>query len=383
MSPTRLGDHISVLSGFAFDSRCFGPSGDVPIIRIRDVIRGSTETFFSGEYDEKFIIERGDLLIGMDGDFNRALWRSDSALLNQRVCKVSANGISLSQRYLFHILPAILQQIWHSTAFATVKHLSVKTLREVPVALPSLAEQDRIADILDKADALRAKRREAIAHLDALSQSIFHEMFDDPASNLRNWEMAPIGDLATVFSDGPFGSNLKSEHYVESGVRVIRLQNIGVGEFVDNDAAFISEDHFEKLKKHTCIPGDLVIGTLGDPNLRAAVIPPWLGTAINKADCVQMRVDEDLADASYVCALLNNPSTGRMASQLVLGQTRGRISMGRLKGLQVPVPPLDDQKEFANRVATVEHLKAAHRSQLREFDHLFLSLQDRAFKGEL
>ena len=163
----------------------------------------------------------------------------------------------------------------------------------------------------------------------------------------------------------------------------MRLQNIGVGKFVDNDKAYISEMHFGDLKKHECRPGDVLVGTLGEPNLRACIQPEWLPVALNKADCVQIRSNESIANAAFICELLNQPSTERMAQDLIVGQTRLRISMGRLRGLRVPVPPLTIQKDFSHRMNAVEKLKAAHRASLAEMDALFASLQHRAFRGEL
>jgi type I restriction enzyme S subunit len=253
----------------------------------------------------------------------------------------------------------------------------------IEVPLPPLAEQRRIAEVLDRAEALRAKRRAALTELDSLTQSLFLDLFGDPATNPKGWPCKPVGSLALKFSDGPFGSNLKSAHYTETGVRVIRLQNIGVGEFVDDDAAYISEHHFKKLKKHDCRPGDVLVGTMGDPNLRACIQPEWLTVALNKADCVQLRPDERIANAVFVCALLNQPATEHMAHDLMQGQTRVRISMGRLRGLEVPVPPIALQQEFARRVGAVEKLKQAQRAALAEQDALFATLQHRAFRGEL
>src|SRR5262249_47919870 len=155
----------------------------------------------------------------------------------------------------------------------------------------------------------------------------------DPATNPKAWTTRTLGAVSIRFSDGPFGSNLKSEHYVEAGVRVIRLQNIGVGEFDDDDKAFISRDHFAGLQKHACLPGDILIGTLGDPNLRAVIQPEHITIALNKADCVQMRVNPEICTAEYITALLNCPSTEAMAQDKILGQTRLRISMGRLREL--------------------------------------------------
>ena len=294
-------------------------------------------------------------------------------------------GPNLERRFLCYFLrqPSMVDYANSRAAGANLPRLSPSALAGFEIPLPPLAEQRRIAEVLDRAEALRAKRRAALAQLDSLTQSLFLDLFGDPATNPKGWPCKPVGSLASKFSDGPFGSNLKSEHYTETGVRVIRLQNIGVGEFVDDDAAYISEHHFTKLKKHECRPGDVLIGTMGDPNLRACIQPEWLTIALNKADCVLLRPDESVANAMFICALLNQPATERMAQDLIHGQTRARISMGRLRGLEVPVPPIPLQREFARRVTAVEALKTAQRASLAELDALFATLQHRAFRGEL
>jgi type I restriction enzyme S subunit len=287
--------------------------------------------------------------------------------------------------YLVHFLnsPEGRRKSLAETKGSTRQTLNTKAIAAAMIPVPLLSEQRRIAEVLDRAEALRAKRRAALARLDTLTQTLFLDLFGDPATNPRKWPRKAVGELASKFSDGPFGSNLKSSHYTEAGVRVVRLQNIGVGQFVDSDKAYISEQHFADLKKHECLPGDVLVGTLGEPNLRACIQPHWLPVALNKADCVQLRPDGRTANAPYLCALLNQPATERMARRLIVGQTRLRISMGRLRGLEVPVPPVSLQQDFAGRVAAVEKLKAAHRASLAELDALFAALQHRAFRGEL
>jgi len=294
-------------------------------------------------------------------------------------------GNNMDKMYVAHYLRQshVIDQVNGLAAGANLPRVSPSSLETIQIPMMPVQEQRRIAAILDKADELRTKRRQAIAHLDTLTQSIFHFMFGDPAEPRSGVLLRPIEWMSSRMSDGPFGSNLKSSHYVDTGVRVIRLQNIGNGEFINRDAAYIQEDHFASISRHECRPGDVLIGTLGDPNLRACVQPAWLPQALNKADCLQLRVNSERADPTYVAALLNNSSTRRKASGLVLGQTRGRISLGRLRSMIVPVPPFELQQTFATRVAAVERLKEIHRKHLVELDALFASLQSRAFKGEL
>ena len=289
----------------------------------------------------------------------------------------------VSPDFLFWWLKTKKKHIQSKGRGVTFKEVSKTIVEDLQIALPPLAEQRRIAGILDAADALRAKRREALAQLDTLLQSTFLDMFGDPVTNPMGWPPTSLSAISEELRDGPFGSNLKSSHYVESGVRVIRLQNIGVGEMLNDDLAFISEEHFASLPRNHCRPGDVIIGTMGDPNLRACVVPLALPRALNKADCILMRVSMTKADANYICQLLNNPCMVSMALQLVRGQTRGRISLGRLKELQIHLPPMELQLRFAAIVRSVEQQKARQRAHLSELDTLFASLQSRAFRGDL
>jgi type I restriction enzyme S subunit len=149
-APVELGEVCIFLSGFAFKSDLFTnePTG-LPLIRIRDVLPGTSNTYYSGPYQPQYVAEKGDILIGMDGEFNRERWQSEPALLNQRVCKAITRSEVLDDGYLYHVLPMVLKKIEDETPFVTVKHLSVAKLKCAQIALPPLEEQRRIAAILD------------------------------------------------------------------------------------------------------------------------------------------------------------------------------------------------------------------------------------------
>jgi type I restriction enzyme S subunit len=256
-------------------------------------------------------------------------------------------------------------------------------VKKSKIPLPPLKEQKRIAEILDAADRLRSIRRKALAQLDVFLQSTFIDLFGDPVTNPKGWEVVKLPAASVKFVDGPFGSNLKTSHYVEHGIRVIRLQDIGVGQLLNRGLAYISREHYESLPRHHCMPGDILIGTMGEPNLRACIMPQSLPEALNKADCLLMRVNSQVALNQYICGLLNCEATVTGALHLVRGQTRGRISLGRLKGLSIPLPPLDVQGQYAQILGKVEIQKQRMQKQLDELDTLFAALQQRAFSGEL
>jgi len=188
------------------------------------------------------------------------------------------------------------------------------------------------------------------------------------------WPEVALGDVALRLQDGPFGSNLKSSHYMAKGVRVIRLQNIGVASFDDTNRAFVSEEHFDRLKKHGCLPGDVLIATLGDPILRACLQPAWIPVALNKADCLLLRCDPDRALPEYVVRVLNSPQLQKQAELLSHGQTRPRINLSQLRSLPIPLPPLGEQRRIAAVLSQADELRAKRRASLALLDSLIKSI---------
>lgn len=163
-------------------------------------------------------------------------------------------------------------------------------------------------------------------------------------------QLAGHGD--NTLCDGPFGSNLKTEHYTDHGPRVVRLQNIGDGVFHDEEA-HISDSHFARLRKHEVLPGDLLVASLGTQLPRACLAPEWLGPAIVKADCLRFAVNPQLAEALYVLHALNSAPTRKRLENLVHGVGRPRIGLGLFRTTTVPLPPRAEQ---ARITAFVEQL---------------------------
>lgn len=165
------------------------------------------------------------------------------------------------------------------------------------------------------------------------------------------WTQATVEELAAIggITDGPFGSNLKTEHYTDSGPRVVRLQNIGDGVFRDEEA-HISEDHYDRLQKHRVLGGDVLIASLGEQLPRACIAPSWLGPAIVKADCIRVRPSEHIVP-EYLLWALNSPQTRERVGESIKGVGRPRINLGDLRSLELPVAPLPEQERI---VAAIE-----------------------------
>lgn len=182
------------------------------------------------------------------------------------------------------------------------------------------------------------------------------------------WSLCRLDELAApeanAITDGPFGSNLKTEHYTLEGPRVIRLQNVGDGEFIDEEA-HIAPAHYDRLRKHEAVAGDVVVAALGETLPRACVVPPALGPAIVKADCPRLRPSPEI-NADFLVTALNSPLVREQAAAVIAGIGRPRLNLGKIKALRIPLPPRAEQDRIASVVARRLEEIAAGRVALRE-----------------
>jgi type I restriction enzyme, S subunit len=206
----------------------------------------------------------------------------------------------------------------------------------------------------------------------------------------QGWCWAGLEELKDLspnsMTDGPFGSKLKTSHYSASGIRVVRLGNIGIGHFNASDEAFIPQSRYEELKKHEIFAGDLVIAALAEPVGRCCKIPPSIGTAIVKADCIRFRPHPSVLP-EIVMHWLNSGMGRRCAEMASHGIGRLRINMENLRSLPVALPPVDEQIEIVASIA--EQLAGIARIQEQvsgydgDLDQLDQSILAQAFRGEL
>lgn len=154
--------------------------------------------------------------------------------------------------------------------------------------------------------------------------------------------------------DGPFGSSLKSHEYVDAGVRLIQLQNIGEGEWRDQNKKFITPRKFKTLERHGAVPGDIAIAKMADPVARACLVPPVSEQFVVVADCIRLRLDKSRFDAGYVVRTINSPYTRREAEKKAIGSTRVRINLSVLKTVGCLAPTLPEQQEITRILDTLD-----------------------------
>jgi type I restriction enzyme, S subunit len=376
-----VGKHAEILSGFAFKSNLFADSGGIPVVRIRDVKRGFSETYYKGDYDPKYVIKDGDVLIGMDGEFNISRWRGGRALLNQRVCKIKSSSKHLIEDYLVRFLPIALKEIEDRTPFVTVKHLSAKQIRDIQIPLPPLPEQKRIAAILDQADALREKRRAAIAKLDELLQSVFLDMFGDPVTNPKGWEVSSLAEVAS----GGFRNGLSPSSNGTYQSEVLTLSAITMGAF---DSSKSKSGMFEKLPEDKYVNHEDFLICRGNGNLKLVGIGKFptesLPDTLFPDTMIAVRLDYNLVERSFLECLWNSDYV-RDQLERNARTTNGthKVNQGVLGAISLRLPPMHLQVKFQERTQelfTMRRQLSKHQSKLSD---LFSSLQQRAFRGEL
>lgn len=281
--------------------------------------------------------------------------------------------------YLYHWLRANRAYLEGLGNGATFKEVSKAVVAKVEIPLPPIDEQRRIAAILDHADALRAKRREALARLDELTQSIFIDMFGDPATNPKNLEFVTIGDL---LESAQYGTSEKSG--ADGRFAVLRMNNITYQGQMDLADLKYTDLPDEKVDRFTVRAGDVLFNRTNSPELVGK-------TAVYRGErpmafagyLVRLRVS-DGNSPEYISAFLNS----RYGKSVLRGMCKSIVGMANInarevQSIRIPKASPSAQREFEQRVALVESSKTGHRNALAELDALFASLQSRAFRGEL
>jgi type I restriction enzyme, S subunit len=258
---------------------------------------------------------------------------------------------------------------------------------KIKIPLPHLAEQRRIAAVLERAEALRAKRRAALVQLDTLTQSIFLDLFGDPTTNPNgfsrgNIEVA-VKDARKDIRCGPFGTQLKVHELVDSGIPLLGIENVLDEGFRPETRKFLTDMKANELRAFDVAPGDVLVtrmGTIG----RACVVPETFTGGRFSYHLFRIRPDIARCVPEFLAATISK--SGTFQTQLrnyAHGAIMDGLNTTDLKAVQFLVPPIRLQREFVAAVAAIEKLRASQRASLAELDALFATLQYRAFRGEL
>lgn len=371
-----------------------------PFITIKCFVKGGGYEpeglkFIRGGFSKEDQLSEGDILFSVT-DLTRAgdivgsplrvpFYGNDTYAVASMDCMKAEpfNGICdtgfLYQRMM---LSDIRRQMVAYSAGSTVLHLDTKQVPRISARMPAeLKVQQKIASILQTADQAIEKTEALIEKYQQIKAGLMHDLFTrgigadgklrlprEQAPELyrqtpigwlpKEWDLATIDTIKENLVDGPFGSNLKTEHYVsDPGVRVVRLQNIQSTKYNDEDRAFVSDKHANNLYRNKVIGNDILIAGLGEdryPVGRACLYPNDLPPAINKADCFRLRSIDGFMDNGFLMYFLNTSAARAQVRKYEQGVTRPRINLGNMKKLIAPQPEFEEQVKIFEKLEYLE-----------------------------
>lgn len=384
------GDAGLFVDGDWIETKDQDPNGDVRLIQLADIGEGQyldrSSRFLTSEKAAELkctFLEKGDLLVArMPDPLGRAcVFPGDPkpSVTAVDVCIVRPDTSAVDTHWLKWVInsPRFRSKIERYATGTTRKRISRKNLQKIPLELPPLPEQRRIAAILDKADAVRCKRRQTLDLADQFLRSAFLDMFGDPVTNPKGWPIEKLGDLLTFVTSGSRGW---AKYYSEAGAAFLRIQNVGRNRLLLDDLAHVVPPDTKEAERTRLQAGDVVLSITADLG-RAAVVPESLGPAHVNQHLGLLRVEG--IEPLYLAEFLVTDGAQLQFRSLDTGQTRSGLNFNDLKRLKIPLPPMELQEDFASMHSKSELRRAQYSHLLSESKGLSRSLTQRAFRGEL
>lgn len=386
----RLGDVVAVTNGAAFKSARFNKLGDgLPLIRIRDVGQPKASTHYSGDFDERHVVESGDLLIGMDGDFRIARWTGARALLNQRVCRLQVRDSELyCDRFLEYVLQPYLDEIHKVTSSVTVKHLSSRTVADLPIPLPPRAEQERIVAAIEEhfsgLDVAETFLGVALQRVEALRSSLLNDAFHMSNRPPSDWRLTTIGEVAAV----QLGRQRSPQHHSGPQMRpYLRSANVTWRGFSLGDVKQMNFDDGD-FERYRLEPGDLLLNEAsGSPN---EVGKPAIWNGEIKNCCFQntlLRLRSHEIETSYLYWYCYAAARSGRFGDAGRGVNIRHLGKQGLARFPIPVAPSSQRREIVKgleaelgKAALIEQTTKSALDRVAELRRSILSM---AFSGRL
>ena len=377
----------SVQNGYAFSSKLFNRTEGMPLIRIRDIFSVETENLYLGEYKEDFVVNKGDILIGMDGDFKVSKWPGNKGLLNQRVCRIHFDSNHYDKEFLFICIQPYLNAIHSETSAVTVKHLSSRTINDIPFPLPPLPEQRaivaKIEELFSDLDKGIADLKKAQDQLKVYRQSVL-------SSSFPKKELMEISKLVPSLSQGWSPKCINQNSSDETQWAVIKTSAIQAGRFVDFENKILPES-LEPREQHEIKTGDILITRAG-PRVRVGICCLVRNTRPRLINCdkvYRLILDRDQVDGEYFEYVMNSPEILSEIEVMKSGTSDSGLNLTQKAFLKLIIPyvPLDQQRQIVrkieSRLSVCDKVEESITESLEKAKALRQSILKKAFEGTL
>lgn len=330
----------------------------------------------------------GDIIMPMIGTVGNPVIigkNTEFAIKNVALFKIGENE-EINSNYFYYLLKSdiITRQLDRNKRGGTQSFVSLKNLRELRIPYINIEEQNKIVEVLDKAKELIDKRKEQIEALDELVKSKFIDMFGDPVSNDKGWNKEICKNISLKIGSGatPKGGN---SNYKDEGISLIRSMNVYNNKFVDKDLAFIDDEQAEKLRNAIVEYNDVLLNITGASVARCCIVPDkFIPARVNQHVAI-IRCKEEKILPIFLENQFTNESYQRLLWDAATsgGATREAITKQQIENLELILPPIELQNQFADFVKQIDKLKFKMEKSLKELEDNFNSLMQKAFKGEL
>ena len=341
-----IGDSLEILNGFPAKSSYFNTDAvGLPLIRIRNILKGYSETYYSGNYQNKYLINKGDILIGMDGEFNISKWKGVQSLLNQRVCKIVESSSPFGIEYIFYQLHIELTRIEARTPSTTVKHLSIRDIRKSKIFCPPLPEQQKIAEILSTVDEQISTTQDIIDKSKELKKGLMQKLFSEGKGHTefkdtkigripKDWEVVKLGDIVKYSQGIQVDLDLQKYEPFEDYIKFLRIENYTQN---SQDFRFIP---LPSKKDKIISKDDVVVVRYGAT--AGTVCRGFNGVLAN--NLFKVTPNEKL-DNGFLFRYLS--SLYSYLQSLMSGGAMPALNFGMLNLLYTPLPSLPEQQKIA------------------------------------
>ncbi|WP_353613463.1 restriction endonuclease subunit S [Mangrovibacter phragmitis] len=319
--------------------------------------------------------------------------------------RLRINDLAFDKRYLTYLLnsPLVISQLNKHIKGTTRPRINLGIIRDLNLPIASISEQKIIAEKLDtllaQVDSTKARLKQIPQILKRFRQAVLTiaingkltEIFRVQNKLKDNWVEMPLERLACSdkysLGIGPFGSNLKVEDYREEGHPLIFVRDIRACSFSNSETRYIDSSKFEELKAHRAKPGDLLITKMGDPPGDAAIYPSDCEEAVITADCIKLRVANELALSKFILFTIMSNEFREKVIEISAGVAQQKVNLKNFKKLQLNIPPLPEQAEIVRRVEQLftyaDTIEKQVNNALTRVNNLTQSILAKAFRGEL
>ncbi|QEK13581.1 restriction endonuclease subunit S [Crassaminicella thermophila] len=342
---------------------------------------------------KRYELFENDILMSLTGNVGRVGILRKSMLpaaLNQRVACLRIKNKAVDFKFLYYYLNSDQFEnlcIENSKGIAQ-KNLSTVFLKNVLIPLPALETQKKIVEVLDKAQELIDLRKKQIELLDELIQSIFYDMFGDPVTNPKGWDVRKLKDISTKIINGTTPKGGK-QVYVEDGIVFLRSQNVWKNRLLLDDVAYIDNETHTKMAKSSLKYKDILMTKTGRINTensslgRAAMFLGEDDSANINGHVYLIRLQKNIIHEFVLFILTTNEYREYIRSVCVGGIDKRQINKEHLQNFPIILPPIELQNQFAEMLQKIEEQKQLMQQSLIEMENNFNCLVQRAFKGEL